>query len=403
VEKVAGIQALLTRRDAPRLPSRLPSGEGHVRAERYLTALRRRTSAMRILFALVVLLPTAVAALYYGVIVSKRYVSEAQYIVRGVTNHQATGFNALLSAFGISRVVDDTFAIENFMQSRDAVRLLEQRIPLRAMFSRANADFLARFPHFWRGESFEMLYEYYQQHVSVIQDPRTSVSILRIVSFSPEDSRVIAVALLQLGEEMVNRMNERAERDTVENARAEVARAEAKVVAAQADLTTFRNHELLIDPSQNSVAMLGTITKLSGDLVETSIQLGQTVSGSPSNPGIPSMQARATALRQGIASEREKMAGNESALAAKVSRYERLSMLRDLADKSLASAIGALDVARQEARRQKIYIETIVKPNLADEATEPQRTRSVLTVFVMSFAIFAMGWILLAGAKEHAQ
>ena len=97
------------------------------------------------------------------------------------------------------------------------------------------------------------------------------------------------------------------------------------------------------------------------------------------------------------------MAGNDKALAGKVSAYERLTLLRDLADKSFANALLALDTARQDARRQKIYVVTIVEPNLPDEDTEPQRARSVLTIFVMSFAVFAMGWMLLAGAKEHVQ
>lgn len=54
-----------------------------------------------------------------------------------------------------------------------------------------------------------MLYEYYRQiagnihYVSVVQDQTTGVSSLRIVSFSPEDSRAIAAALLRLGEEIV--------------------------------------------------------------------------------------------------------------------------------------------------------------------------------------------------------
>lgn len=198
-------------------------------------------------------------------------------------------------------------------------------------------------------------------------------------------------------------MNARAECDTVENERAGVGRAEAKVVAAQADLTDFRNRELLIDPAQNSIAMLDTVTKLSGDLAQTSVQIGETMNGSPANPAIQSLEARAAALRRGIATERGKMAGNDSALAGNVSAYERLTLLRDLADKGFSNALNALDTARKEARRQKVYIETIVEPNLPDEDTEPQRARCVLTVFVMSFAVFAMAWILLAGSKEHAQ
>lgn len=400
---MAGIERLQERFAGLRLPGRSVSKDAQERAERYLAALRRRSSTRRILFGIVVVLPTVVGAIYYGLIASKKYVSEAQYIVRGVSNHQTTGLTALLTTFGISRTADDTYAIQNFMQSRDAVRQLEERLPLRAIFSRASADFIARFPHFWRGDSFEMLYEYFQQHVTVLQDQTTGVSSLRVVAFSPEDSQAIAAALLRLGEKRANRMNARAEQDTVENARSEVARAEAKVVAAQADLTAFRNHEMLIDPSQNSVAMLDTITKLSGDLSQTSIQIGEAVSGSPSSPLIQSLQARAVALRQGIATQQGKMAGNDSALAGKVSVYERLTLSRDLADKSFGNTLSALDAARQEARRQKIYVETIVEPNLPDEDTEPQRARSVLTIFVMSFAVFAMGWILLAGAKEHAQ
>lgn len=400
---MAGIERLQAQFASLRLPARSVGRDAQDRAERYLAAVRRRSSLRRILFGIVVVLPTTVAAIYYGLIASKKYVSEAQYIVRGVSNHQSTGLTALLTTFGISRAADDTYAIQNFMQSRDAVRQLEERLPLRAMFSRPGADFIAKFPHFWRGDSFEMLYEYFKQHVTVLQDQSTGVSSLQIVVFSPEDAQAIAKALLALGEERANRMNTRAERDTVDNAWSEVNRAEAKVVAAQADLTAFRNHEMLIDPSQNSLAMLDTISKLSGDLAQTSIQIGQTVSGSPSNPAISSLQARAAALQRGIATEQGKMAGNDSALAGKVSAYERLTLLRDFADKSLANALNALESARREARRQKIYVETIVEPNLPDQDTEPQRARSVLTVFAMSVAVFAMGWILLAGAKEHAQ
>jgi len=57
--------------------------------------------------------------------------------------------------------------------------------------------------------------------------------------------------------------------------------------------------------------------------------------------------------------------------------------------------------ARQEARRQQIYIEKVIEPNLADESTQPQRIRSVAMVFMVSFSLLAVGWILTVGVKEH--
>ena len=372
-------------------------------AEHYLSRLQRRATSIKLLFWLIVAIPTAASILYFGAIASKRYSSEAIYIVRGVSSHRSSGLDAIFRTFGISRTVDDTFAIQNFILSRDALRLLEERLPLRDIFSRPEADLFARFPHFWRGDSFEMLYEYYLQNVTAVQDPTKGITTLTVVTFRPEDSHLIATTLLRLAEEMVNRMNDRAQRDTIRESEAEVKLAEQKVVAAQDDLTQFRNRELLVDPARTSVSMLDTIGKLSTDLAQTSAQISQTRSTSPASPTIQSMLARANALQQRIGLERAKMAGSNDALASKVATYERLSLLRSLADKSLATSLTGLETARQEARRQQIYIEEIVSPNKPDEDNEPRRFRLILTVFVTSFAVFAMFWILSAGAKEHAQ
>jgi len=61
-----------------------------------------------------------------------------------------------------------------------------------------------------------------------------------------------------------------------------------------------------------------------------------------------------------------------------------------------------LQLARQEAQRQHLYIQIPVTPNLADESLEPQRVRAIATVFVTGFAVFAFVWILMVGAGEHA-
>ena len=103
-----------------------------------------------------------------------------------------------------------------------------------------------------------------------------------------------------------------------------------------------------------------------------------------------------------IDQERAKLAGGSGSLAPIVSSYERLTLLRDLAEKDVAAAQGNLEAARQEAQRQHLYIQIPISPNLADESTEPERLRAISTVFVTGFAIFAFVWILMVGASEHA-
>ena len=362
----------------------------------------RKLLSVRLMFAVIVVLPTVCASVYYGYFASKQYVSEAEYIVRGVSSHHATGLDSLFSTFGISRTADDSYAIQDYLRSRDVVAEIEKTLPLRTMFSRQEADALARFPHFWRGDSEEMFYEYFRKAVIVQQDTK-GMSTLRVIAFRPEDAHDLALALIKAAEHMVNTMNVRAQRDTLRNLADDVRRAEADVLEAQAQLTTFRNHELLVDPNEYSTKILETIGELSSSLAEVNSQIAATEKVSPLSPTLGSLRAKAASLANGIRDQRGKLGGSDAGVADKVSIYDRLTLSRDLADKRLASNINALEIGKQESRRQQIYIEQIAEPNLPDQALEPQRARMTLTVAVLSFAIFCMIWLLLAGAKEHAQ
>jgi capsular polysaccharide transport system permease protein len=369
--------------------------------ERHAARIRARTRFLRIGFVALVMLPTVSSAFYYGLWATDRYVSEAQFIVRGVSSNRATGLDSLFRTFGIARTVDDANAVENYLMSRDAVRGLEAALPLREMFSRANADYFSRFPRFWGGESFERLYWYYQDRVKVIPNPEKGITTLEVQAFRPDDAQKIAQQLLSMAEAFVNKMNERAQSDAVRSAEIEVREATAKVLAAQNDLTSFRNAGLVVDPSKNSIAQLETMTQLSVDLDHTLAQLSESLKLSTSSPSIPVLKAHADALTARIVAERGKLAGTEQGLATQVSAFEQLTMLRDLTEKSLSASVIALETARQEARRQQIYIEKVIEPNLADESTQPQRIRSVAMVFMVSFSLLAVGWILTVGVKEH--
>ena len=247
-----------------------------------------------------------------------------------------------------------------------------------------------------------MFYEYFRKAVLVQQDSK-GMSTLRVIAFRPNDAHDLALALIKAAEHMVNTMNDRAQGDTLRFLEDDVRRAEADVLEAQAQLTAFRNRELLVDPNEYSTKILETIGELSNDLAEANSRIAETEKVSPRSPNLESLRAKATALTNGIHDQRSKLGGSDAGVAAKVSIYDRLTLTRDLADKRLASNLNALEIGKQESRRQQLYIEQIAEPILPDQALEPQRARMTLTVAVLSFAIFCIIWLLLAGAKEHAQ
>jgi len=363
-----------------------------------------RANFNRLSFTAFVILPTLFAIIFYGSIAAPRYVSEVRFIVRSLTAPKIGGFDMLFRTIGIAKTADDAYVIQRYLLSRDAlVGLQQEGVDLKAMFAVQNADWFSRYPRPWRRDSIEALYDYYLDHVPVTEDSVKGILTLQAVTFRAEDSRKLATTVLNLAEEMVNRMNDRAQTDSVSTAVNEVKKAEADVIDVQAQISSFRDKEITIDPSKASVSVLDTVTTLSTDLAYAAANLHELRAASPNSPSIPAVVAKISSLEDRIKTERAKLAGNDTALSNKIAVYEQLALRRDLADKSLASALTSLEEARQEARRQHIYIEDVVSPNLPDESTEPERLRGIATVMVFGFALFAVTWILSVGAGEHSQ
>lgn len=84
-----------------------------------------------------------------------------------------------------------------------------------------------------------------------------------------------------------------------------------------------------------------------------------------------------------------------------IAKFQQLQLERDTAEKQLGSAIAALEQARIDAQRKRLYIERIVEPNLPDYPLEPKRVLGILTTFLLSLVIWGVVRMFVAGVKEH--
>ena len=385
----------------------LPIGEADVRYRRISsTRLPNRPSRWRRLrqhlpFVLVVVLPTLATTGYLCFFASFQYVSEARFVVRGPSGAQPGMISSLLQGAGVTRAEDDTFAVQDYILSRDALGELVRDDDIRAVFNRPEADPLSRFP-IWHGEeSFEHLYKYYLNHVDVEFDSATGISKLTVRSFRADDSERIAQALLRAGEDLINRMNDRQRENSLRLARKEVASSETKVQNIGAQIALFRNRETLLDPNRQSVPMLAAIADLQSKLTSTRLQITELLKASPNSPLIAGAQRRAVALQAQIDEQRAKVAGSDQSLVPKITEFDRLNLDREFAEKELASATGSLETARIDAERQQLYLDPIVQPNKADYPAYPKRIVWMSIVFASCFGIYLMGKLLIAGAREH--
>ncbi len=363
---------------------------------------RARKIRLPSLFLAIVIIPTLAAAVYFLFLSAPMYVSEAEFIVRQPSQTQPAGISGLLQGVGLSQG-DDSYAVHEYIMSRDAIAYLEQRLPLRAMLARPGSDFLARFPRPFESQSQEELYNAYKRFVSVEHSSQTGISTVKVKAFRPRDAQAIAAALLDGGEGLVNQLNERAASSAVQEADTEVARAEARVAQAQDDLTDFRNRAGIVDPDKKSIADMEMVTKLQGQLATLQAERAALAVSAPSDPQLPGMDNRIKAYAQQVDLQNAKIAGESSSLAPKIAQYEQLALRKDFADRILATAAAGDETARVEARHKRLYLERVVSPRVPDEATLPHRFTSLLVVIVS--ALLACGTIslVIAGLREHQQ
>ena len=365
--------------------------------------LKALTQRFNSIFLITVALPTLVACLYFGVIASDVYISEARFVVRNPQRQSVSGgLGSLLQGTGFARSQDDTYSVHDYVLSRDALRELDQQLQVRKAFSSGEIDFINRFPGLSPDDSFEAFFRHYRKYVTIDYDTVSSITTLYVRAYTAEDSRKFNDLLLQMGERLVNNLNTRSRQDLIQVAQKEVQTAEERSKTAAVALSGFRGKQSLFDPDRQSALQLQGVAKLQEEMLAAEAQLAQLRQLSPDNPQIPSLKSRVDALRKTIAAEGSKVAGADGSLTSKSAAYDRLQLEKVFAERQLATALAALETARNEAQRKQLYLERLVQPNLPDKALEPRRLRSVLMVFALGLVLWGVVSLVVASTKEHS-
>ncbi len=357
--------------------------------------------SLNIWFWALVGLPTLVAGVYYFALASDLYLSEVKFVVRGPAKTPTSAISAMLSSS--SSVSEDTFAVHEYLMSRDAVQRLDREDGLRSLLSRPEGDLITRFPGitFWR-KDFEALYKAYSRFVTVQVDASTGVSTLQIKAYRPEDAQRIAQSLLTFSEQLINTLNQRSRHDALAIFQREVDTTEQDIAKIQSQLTTYRIQQKMLDPKSAAAGPIELLAQMNAQLANSKGQLAEIIKNSPNSPHIPLIRTRIASLEKLIGDERAKVTGDSNSVATSLAEYERLDVQRLLSEKILASALASLEGARLEAQRQQLYLETIAQPNLADFPLYPKRTASFATVVVTCLLTYGIAWLLIASVREHA-
>lgn len=355
------------------------------------------------LFVGLVLLPTLLSAIYFGFIASDVYTSEARFVVRSPESKTSTGLGLMLAGAGFNNAGEEANVAKAFVESRQALRTVNQEGAFANAYTRPAISVFDRFDPLGFDGSFEKLYEYYVDKVLLESDVTTGILTLQVNAYTPNDAHAFNEKLLKISEQTINEMNRRGRGDLIRFAEREVSEAQERARAAGVALAAYRNREGVVDPEMQATAQMAMISKLQDEVIATEGQLSQLRQFTPRNPQIPVFENRLRSLQRAVRREMSALAGGDRSLAANAVQFEKLALEKEFADKQLTSALASLQEARNEARRQQVYVERIAEPSLPDTPLQPRRLRGILATLALGLVLWGVASMLRAGIREHAQ
>ncbi|GBH31050.1 capsular polysaccharide transport system permease protein [Sphingobium xenophagum] len=354
-------------------------------------------------WCLIVLLPTALVAIYYYLIAADQYQSEAHFVVRTSDAPSAapSGLSQALTMVGGTSSERDAMVVADYLESHDAVEALQSKIGLSEMYRRAEADPLSRL--WYLDPKPEQLQKYFKGKVDVDVSSETGITTLKVRSFRPEDSYRIIQELLKLGEGRVNTLNQRNYANAIAMAQRRVQEAETNLSLVQRKITQFRRNEADFNPQITGASRTSMVSELQGRLAVAKAQEASMAAVvSANSPQLLALRQRVAALSRQVAVESAKLSSGPGNVAAGMGAYEGIKVRQEMAGKQLEIASAGLQRAQDDARRQQLFVVPVVDANMPVKALFPERTKTVLTAFFALMLAYGIGWLITAGVKEHA-
>ena len=291
--------------------------------------------------------------------------------------------------------------VTDYVKSHDMLNKVQTELDIRAHYSNKNHDLLSRLE---KEASSEDLLEYFDRRVELIRDTSSDVITLKVHAYSPEFAQSLAKVIIEQSEDLVNRMSIRIEQDALSVARSEVERLAEKLKHASDQLTLFRNENQSLNPAAESSTMVELVANIEGQLLETRTELSEKLAFMREGSSeIVSLRNRIKVLSRQLSLEKGRISGKTGGteLSGLIDSYQPLVLDQEIAQQQYTSALTSMELARLEAQRKKQYLVPFILPSLPDDALEPRRFMSVVTVFVGALIIYLIGGLFWSALRDH--
>ena len=363
-----------------------------LRMQRDIAARRRKR--LLLLFARLmafVMLPTMLVGYYYYNVATPMYATTTLFqIQKAESASPAGGLGGLLGGTTFA-TVQDSIAVQSFLESREAMLLLDEELGLREHFSAPEIDPLNRLAP---DASTEDLYALYSRNLTIGYDPTEGMVRMEVLAADPQLSAAFSQALLRYAEERVDQMSHRLRDDQMAGARESYDAAEDALASAQLRVVNLQEQTGILSSEAEVGALFNQISTFEIQLQNERLRLDELLSvDRPNQTRVEVAErniARLEALIEELRSSMTEDASSQVSLARISSELAVAQADLQTRQLMLSQALQALEGARLEAERQSLYLTISVNPVAPDEAAFPRKLENTLLAFLIFSGIYLM-------------
>jgi capsular polysaccharide transport system permease protein len=370
------------------------------------TIARRRLGILWYTFIICVCLPAIIYFAYLLLVASAEYESEARFAVRGPSEARNTAITdalaSLSSVVGGRSTAQDSFIVADYIRSRTIIEDLGGKRVVENIYSKGDVDWFSRLAP---EQTLEDVWDYWRHKITTIIDTQSNVLTLRVKAFAPRDAKDLADRIVQRSELLVNEISERARSDALSRAQTEVNLALQRLAKLRAALLEFRTASSTIDPVGSATSLSETLTTLSREKI--TLEGNREALKSVMDKNAPTLRFLSTQIEsidQQIKILQDKLTSRtetSSTLSGQLAVYEDLQLQSQFAEKLFTIAQAGYEKARAEQEKQQLYLVTIVRPTMPEEAAYPKPFVSAAVVFAVCLMFWSMVTLVIASIGDH--
>lgn len=359
-------------------------------------------SILRMKILAIAIFASLLAIIYWAVIASDRYVSEAHVLIQrtDMASSQAMDFGALLSGGdGVSR--SDQMLLRNRLLSLDMLQLLDKELGLREHYSSHDHDILSRM--FFHDASLEFFHRHFLSRVSVEYDEYAGVLVIQAQAYDPEMAQKITAALVREGERFMNAMGHQLAAEQVSFLEKQVKQRGDHALDARQRMLAFQNAKGLISPQSAAENLAAVVNKLEAQLTELNARKAALLGYlAPSAPGVVEVDLQIQAVEKQIKAEQTRLTSAKGqSLNKMVEEYQRLEQEALFMQDAYKSALVALEKGRVEATRTLKMVLVLQSPSLPEYPMQPRRLYNIVSFLIGALLLAGLAQILLAIVRDH--